>query len=75
MADKRYIGSVSIIFHTSGSQGDHDDDNVNNHTIVDLGAIQRSICSMSSVTHLLTKPEDMNSGTTDIPPHINISKL
>ena len=67
MADKRYISSINTTFNASRSQVDHDIDNVNDHTIFDLDAIQRQICSMSSVSHSLIKNEDMNYGRTDVP--------
>ena len=67
MDDKRHIGSIHTTFDVSRSQGDHDIDNANTHTIFDLNTIQRRICSMSSMNTSLIKTEDMNSGNTDIP--------
>jgi hypothetical protein len=61
MADECYISSTHRTFDAWRSQGDHDINNVNDRTIFDLDAIKDKFASS------LTKPEDMNSGNTDIP--------
>jgi hypothetical protein len=66
MANKQFISSMTT-FDLSRSQGDHDIDNANDHTIFDLNNIQRHICSMSSMNSSLFKTQDMNLGSTDIP--------
>ena len=67
ITDKRYISLINTTFNASRSQVDYGIDNINDHTIFDLDAIQRRICSISFVSHSLIKNEDMNVGSTNVP--------
>ena len=67
MDDKRHVSSTTTTFDPFNSQSDYDLNDIQNHTIFDLDAIQRKICTMYTTHIPVTKDIDIDNGTTDVP--------